>query len=87
MKNTRSRLEVIKTLDVVGIILFTGGLVIFLIGLSWGGSMYPWKSAHVVATMVVGVCALIAFVMYEIYAKLSQPLIPMHLFGNIRESI
>lgn len=87
MKNTRSRTEVIKSLDVVGITLFTGGLVVFLMGLSWGGSIYAWKSARVIAAIVVGGCALVAFVLYELFAKLPQPLIPMHLFRNTGESI
>lgn len=70
-------------MDVVGIVLFTGGLVVFLMGLSWGGSAYPWDSAHVIATMVVGGCSLVALVLWECFANLSQPLIPMHLFRNI----
>ncbi|KAK6369603.1 hypothetical protein LTS17_009509 [Exophiala oligosperma] len=83
MKQTKSRIEVVKSMDVVGIVLFTGGLVVFLMGLSWGGSAYPWDSAHVIATMVVGGCSLVALVLWECFANLSQPLIPMHLFRNI----
>lgn len=55
-------MEQIKRVDFVGVILFVAGLLLFLMGLSWGGSVYPWKSAHVIATIVVGFGVLIAFV-------------------------
>ena len=53
-------------------------------GISWGGALYPWKSAHVIATIIVGFLSLVAFVLYEIFAPLKEPLVPMHLFRNIR---
>jgi len=31
---------------------------------AWGGSAYPWHSAHVISTLVVGFVALIAFAIY-----------------------
>lgn len=80
MKNTQSRMERIKSFDWVGLVLFVGGLLIFLIGLSWGGSVHPWRSAQVIALIVCGGCVLIVFVIYECFAPLKEPLIPMHLF-------
>jgi MFS family permease len=41
-------------------VLFTGGLILFILGLSSGGSLYPWKSAHVISFIVVGLLCLIA---------------------------
>lgn len=82
MKNARTRVQMLKDFDYGGFILFTGGLIIFLMGLSWGGAVYPWKSAHVLATLIVGACTLVAFVLYENYMPLVDPLIPMHLFRN-----
>ncbi|KIW03535.1 uncharacterized protein PV09_05296 [Verruconis gallopava] len=78
----RSRAQQIKNFDYIGTVLFLGGFITFLLGLSWGGSVYPWKSAHVIATMVVGGIILIIFTLWEIYAKLEEPLLPMHLFEN-----
>ena len=40
----KTKWEQFKELDFVGIFLFIAGTVIFLIGLSWGGTTYPWKS-------------------------------------------
>ena len=49
-------------------------------GLNWGGASWPWDSAHVIATIVVGFVALVAFVLWECYVHLKEPLVPMRLF-------
>jgi ATP/ADP translocase len=49
-------------------------------GLNWGGASWPWDSAHVIATIVVGFFALVAFVLWECYMNLQEPLVPMRLF-------
>ena len=54
----------------------------FILGLSWGGSVYPWKDAHVIATLIVGFLCLVALFVYEAYVPLKEPLIPIHLFKN-----
>jgi MFS family permease len=82
LHQNRSRMEQLKRLDIVGLLLFIGGLILFLMGLSWGGQSYPWKSAHVIATIVVGFAALVAFVLYDTYAHRGDPLLPMHLFKS-----
>jgi hypothetical protein len=74
---------VIQDFDFIGLILFSGGLLIFLMGVSWGGSYYPWKSGHVIGTIIVGFFALVAFILYEAYTPLKEPLMPMNLFRSI----
>jgi MFS family permease len=64
LHKNRSKWEQLQRMDFVGFILFTGGLLIFIMGLSWGSGNYPWKSAHVIATIVVGFAALVVFVLY-----------------------
>jgi len=73
----------LKTLDWLGIFLFSTGLVVFLIGLNWGGSAYPWKSGHVLGALFAGFATLVAFCFWEAYSGLEYPLIPMRLFKNI----
>lgn len=85
MLRPQSRMELIKNLDYVGLILFAGGLLAFLFGLSWGGTTYPWKSGQVIGALVAGAVALIVFVVYECYAPVKEPLIPVHLFRNTGE--
>ena len=52
LHKNRSKRQQLARFDYVGFVLFTGGLAIFLIGLSWGEGTYPWKSAHVITTIV-----------------------------------
>jgi sterol desaturase/sphingolipid hydroxylase (fatty acid hydroxylase superfamily) len=63
-------------------LLFAAGFIVFLMGLSWGGAVYPWKSAAVISAIVLGFATMVAFVLYECYAPIKEPLIPMHLFKN-----
>ena len=76
------RLKFIKNFDYLGTFLFTSGMVIGLMGISWGGTVYPWRSGQVIATIIVGAVALIIFGLYEVFAPLTEPLIPIHLFKN-----
>lgn len=57
-------MEQVKRMDFIGMFFFTAGLVLFLIGLGWGGNKYAWGSAHVISTVVVGAVCLIVFVVY-----------------------
>lgn len=36
-------------------------LILVSAGLSWGGQIYPWASAHTLATLLIGVVLLVAF--------------------------
>jgi hypothetical protein len=38
----KTRWDQVKELDFVGFFLFTSGMVLFLLGISFGGSKYPW---------------------------------------------
>jgi hypothetical protein len=81
--NGKSKLKQLKTLDWVGMFLFSTGLVVFLIGMNWGGSAYSWKSGQVLGALFSGFGALVAFCFWEAYAKLDYPLIPMRLFRKV----
>ncbi|KAK5689220.1 hypothetical protein LTR17_026422 [Elasticomyces elasticus] len=76
----RTKMQQLKRQDFVGLTLFTGGLILFIMGLSWGGTSYPWDSAHVIATIVVGFLTLVAFVLWDAYGHHGDPLLPLHLF-------
>jgi MFS family permease len=60
----KTRWQMFKELDFVGIFLFISGTIVFLIGLSWGGGTYPWKSAAVICTLVIGGLTLVVFALY-----------------------
>ncbi|KAL2758430.1 hypothetical protein ACRALDRAFT_2133342 [Sodiomyces alcalophilus JCM 7366] len=71
------------SLDFIGIFLYVSGCVLFLIGLSWGGVMYPWASPETLCTLLIGVATIVAFVVYEAYFCKVKPLMPPRMFRNI----
>ncbi|KAL2756682.1 hypothetical protein ACRALDRAFT_2101844 [Sodiomyces alcalophilus JCM 7366] len=75
--------DYIRRFDYVGTLFYTAGLLIFMMGLNWGGVVYAWDSANVIATIVVGFVALVVFVLWESYAKLSEPLVRMSYFRHM----
>ncbi|ORY07019.1 fungal trichothecene efflux pump [Clohesyomyces aquaticus] len=77
-----SKIDYVKKFDYVGTVLYTGGALLFMMGLNWGGGIHPWSSAHVIATIVIGFLALVAFVLWESFMKLREPLMPVNLFTN-----
>lgn len=64
--------QFMKEFDYIGTLMATLGLLLFLMGLSWGGSLYPWKSAHVIVCVVLGVLLLTGFFVYEAYVPLKE---------------
>ena len=52
-------------------------------GISWGGTLYPWNSAHTLSAIIIIVgILLVAFFVYEALAPLREPLLPPYLFRN-----
>ncbi|KAF2274506.1 MFS transporter-like protein [Westerdykella ornata] len=71
----------IKAIDWLGVLTFLGFTSMVLLGLDFGGAIFPWDSAKVVALLVVGGLMVFAFIYSE--ARVSKyPLIPMELFKN-----
>ncbi|KAL4951852.1 fungal trichothecene efflux pump [Aspergillus filifer] len=79
----KNKWQMFKELDFVGIFLFVAGCVLFLIGLSWGGTVHPWVSAATLCTLLVGVATIVGFVVYEGFVCKTQPFMPPRLFKNI----
>ncbi|KAI8627941.1 trichothecene efflux pump [Xylariaceae sp. FL1651] len=76
----KTKWQQVKEQDYIGIFLFIAGVVLFLIALSWGGTSYPWASAEVLATLIVGFFTIVAFGLYEAYLCKVPPLMPPRLF-------
>lgn len=51
-------------------------------GISWGGTIYPWNSPAVISTLIIGPCLLIALFVWETYADLKYPAVPVKFFRN-----
>ncbi|PWA03439.1 hypothetical protein BB558_000389 [Smittium angustum] len=69
----------LKRIDVVGVFIMISGIVMLLLALNWGGTTYPWKSARVIALLVIGISCFFIFVGFE-YKFPKEPLIPLHIF-------
>ncbi|WPH03159.1 Hypothetical protein R9X50_00603500 [Acrodontium crateriforme] len=80
LHNNRSKADQLKRQDFIGFCLYATGLILFIMGMTWSSRVYPWKSAHVIATIVVGFCSLVAFVLWDAYGHGGDPLLPLHLF-------
>ncbi|KAI0174481.1 fungal trichothecene efflux pump [Pestalotiopsis sp. NC0098] len=78
----KSKRQILKKLDYLGILLWTAGLTLFLMGVSLGGTIYPWASAPVISTIVIGIILLIVLFIWEAFADLEYPAIPVKFFRN-----
>lgn len=78
----KTKREVLKQLDYIGSFLWIAGLTLFLIGISVGGTVYAWTSAATLSTIIVGGVLLIILFVYEAYADLEYPAIPVKFFRN-----
>ncbi|KAI1743240.1 fungal trichothecene efflux pump [Xylaria scruposa] len=78
----KTKRQILKQLDYVGSFLWIAGLTLFLIGISVGGTVYPWKSAATLSTIIIGGVLLIILFIYESYVDLEYPAIPVKFFRN-----
>jgi hypothetical protein len=53
-RDDRSKWQEFKDLHFLGVLLFTGGITVLLLGISWGGISYPWKSAGLPCQSLLG---------------------------------
>lgn len=53
------------SIDWIGYVLLTAASVLFIAGLVWGGVTYPWKSGHVMGTLVTGIVLFIVLGLWE----------------------
>lgn len=81
----RSRRDILGELDYVGIFLYTSGTTLFLLGLGWGGTSYPWVSAHVLAPLILGIVLFASTFFWDFYAPVKRPIFPYRLFKKFRE--
>ncbi|KAL2834391.1 fungal trichothecene efflux pump [Aspergillus cavernicola] len=77
--------DLVLNFDWIGLFLYSGGLALVVLGLTWGGDMYPWDSAEVLGTVIGGVVSLTLFGLWEVYNPLPnvEPFIPVYLWKNI----
>lgn len=72
----------IKRVDWLGTFLIVTGVILFLVGLEFGGLTHPWGSPIVVCFLAVGVLLMLLFLLVE-YRFASQPIMPLRLFTHL----
>ena len=78
------KLKILRELDYIGLLLFTTGATLFLVGLNFGGRQYPWVSAEVIAPIVLGFACLVGLFVWVFNKGLKYPLLPPKLFRQWR---
>lgn len=70
----------LKRIDYGGNGLIIGSTISILYALTYGGNLLPWSSGRVIATLVIGLAGLAAFVWFENTAFVKEPVLPIRLF-------
>ncbi|KAJ7680653.1 Mfs1.2 [Mycena polygramma] len=73
--------EKLRRMDWIGNGLVISSTSSAIIGLTWGGVQYPWSSAQVLVPIVLGLCGVIGFFVYETRVA-AYPLVPYTLLSN-----
>lgn len=73
--------EGLRAVDWPGIASLLVFMVALLLGLNFGGTLFPWPSPVVISLLVGGAVVAAVFVMCEKRARL--PLVPLDIFGKI----
>lgn len=70
-------------IDWAGNFIFVSACSSTLIATTWGGSVYPWSSYHVLVPLIIGLLGLVGFVVFERFPRLApNPITPLHLLSN-----
>lgn len=73
--------ELFWQLDVVGIILLIAVFAFILVPFTIaGGVSEQWRTAHVIAPLVVGICCIPAWIIWE--SRCKYPIVPFHLLKD-----
>jgi hypothetical protein len=77
--HNNSILQRLSKLDFVGALLFIPSIVMVLLALQWGGTLYAWKSATIIGLLVGGGCLAAIFSIWQV-RKGDDAMIPPRLF-------
>jgi hypothetical protein len=72
--------EKFTSVDWIGGVLFIGSMTVLLMGLSWAGVQYNWRSIQTLVPVVVGTVGLVVFLVWERTTKI--PFLRASLFYN-----
>lgn len=73
-------LQRLQSFDWFGMSLFTIGIVLFALPLSWAGSLFPWGSFRTLLPFSIGLAILVVFGLYESIPTV--PIMPHRIFQS-----
>ncbi|KAH8078743.1 iron permease [Cristinia sonorae] len=73
--------EKVAKVDWFGNVIVIAGTTLAIMGLTWGGTRYPWVSVYVLVPLFLGLGLLAAFVVYEAHVP-KVPTIPFRILNN-----
>jgi EmrB/QacA subfamily drug resistance transporter len=68
------------SIDYAGIVTISSALALFLLGLAWGGTRFPWNSPVILALFASTGAAAVLFLRAE--RRAVEPVLPLELAGN-----
>ncbi|MFZ2512462.1 MAG: DHA2 family efflux MFS transporter permease subunit [Gordonia sp. (in: high G+C Gram-positive bacteria)] len=71
-----------RKLDIIGLLLLSPGLALFLFGISSSAEKGTFNDPQVYICMIVGGLLILAFVAWALRGKVSSPLLDLRLFSN-----
>ncbi|KAJ4341230.1 hypothetical protein N0V87_001971 [Didymella glomerata] len=71
----------LAAIDFFGVVLALAGSTLLVLALTWAGGEYAWSSAHVVATLVVGIATMTGFVLWQ-WKGTKVPLVTLDIFAS-----
>lgn len=80
----RTKVQVMKELDYVGIFLYSSGVTLFLLALGWAGTVFSWQSPGVIVPLVMGVVLFMCTFPWSFYGSAARPIFPLRLFKMFR---
>lgn len=78
MKVTR---ESYRHIDWLGSFFFTTSMVSFLMGLSWGGTLYKWNSYRTLLPLCLGAVGIVCTILWECYGA-RWPFLPLSILKS-----
>lgn len=81
----KSKLQLCREIDYIGLLLFTAGCLLILLALNWGGGTHPWSSSWVIAPIIVGFGCFVILGFWEAFSPLAYPILPPKLFIQWRK--
>ncbi|KAF3769428.1 MFS general substrate transporter [Cryphonectria parasitica EP155] len=70
--------QILKKLDIIGFLLFTPTIVMFILALQWGGTTYSWHSATIIGLFCGAFGNLVLFLAWE-YRVGDEAMIPLSM--------